>query len=724
MNLCKDSISTYLDAVFGYLDGWIALRAFPEVGGKTSEPPHCMWVKIDDETKDKVFNFAKWADGECAACYLIPGVVSEQGKASAADVIATQVILIDIDTADTESKLKHLVKYIGQPTLIIESGGITEEGNAKLHAYWKLSEPAEGNDLQTALLLRKQIAEKVGGDSHFASAHQPIRIAGSVYHKHGKSKLVAIRSHNETEYHLDDLKEAIENMPAMEGITVPEKPDLLDFNDKHDIENVLTTPVREGGKDDWSRFEGISRVIGYWIRRYHDGVTTHEKAWEEICSYNESCIRPPWSEKRLSEETNRIWKKHLEKHGNPQETIQEEPSFLNLKEWHAENYSGEAPKQEFLVSGTFPMGVVSILAAMGDTGKGMLTLNLALQVATFEKGLFELSPRPISFGNEVQQFGTAVIFTAEDDKNEVHRRLTRLDPGRNYLKEPERLIIIPLPNAGGTFPLIASGKEGVESTDEFELVKEQLLEISDLKLVVFDPLASFIHADVNADPAAGSFATGLLASLAAETGASVIIPHHMRKPSGGKPITTAEQARDAIRGTSALVDGVRCAYAIWSASKEHQDTVFKSLKENFRQNAVFQGGIVKSNSPADRTLRTYLRNDAGLLVDVTYELKSETLPIEELREVLVSAITKSSENGHPFTHTGGSGVFKQRNRLPEIFHNIARHKLETVVQELLNEGILVKGRASGSKEEKWLDIPAGPFAMGEGEFKEGAEVSV
>ena len=43
--------------------------------------------------------------------------------------------------------------------------------------------------------------------------------------------------------------------------------------------------------------------------------------------------------------------------------------------------------------------------------------------------------------------------------------------------------------------------------------------------MVFDPLASFIHADVTSDPAAGSFATGLLASLATETGAAVIVAH-------------------------------------------------------------------------------------------------------------------------------------------------------------------------------------------------------
>ena len=44
-----------------------------------------------------------------------------------------------------------------------------------------------------------------------------------------------------------------------------------------------------------------------------------------------------------------------------------------------------------------------------------------------------------------------------------------------------------------------------------------------------------------------------------------------------------------------------------------------------------------------------------------------------------------------------------------------------MVQDLLNESVLVKGKASGSKEDKWLDVPDGPFAKGVGEFVLGAD---
>jgi len=402
--------------------------------------------------------------------------------------------------------------------------------------------------------------------------------------------------------------------------------------------------------------------------------------------------------------------------------VRPEKGSLDLNDWQATRYAGDAPEQRFLVEGSFPMGVVSILAAMGDTGKGMMTLDLALSVATGKARSVSVSPEPMAFGGPVREFGTAVIFTAEDDQGEVHRRLQRLDPKEHRLEQSERLIVVPLPNAGGPIPLVVSGKDGPEITPQFRMLHDQIMRLRDLKLVVFDPLASFIHADVTSDPAAGSFATGLLASLATETGAAVMVAHHMRKPQGNRPISTVEQARDAVRGTSAIVDGVRMVYALWPAPEDHQGYVLKALDEPYVRNAVFQGAVVKANGPADRTIRTYLRAPTGLLVDVSVRLRESRLPAHELTDVLVAAIARAAEDGHPYTHTGGTGLFKQRHRLPTMFHDMGRNRIEALVQDLLNARppVLVKGMAEGSKELKWLDVPTGPFAQGVGQFIHGA----
>jgi len=390
----------------------------------------------------------------------------------------------------------------------------------------------------------------------------------------------------------------------------------------------------------------------------------------------------------------------------------------SLFNWGPERFSGKAPEQKFLVQGTIPMKCVTILAAMGDTGKGMLTLDLALKVATHNKKTGSIVP-PMSLGGALLEFGTAVIYTAEDDQAEIHRRLERLDPEGK--RANSYLFVVPLPNAGGPIPLVTVTKTGPVESEQFRQIKAELLSVQDLKMVVFDPMSSFIHADINADPAAGSFATGMLASLASETGAAVIVCHHLRKPANGRQITSAEQARDAIRGTSAIVDGMRNSIVLWPASEDVQKRVFKTLHEKKRHNAVFQGAVVKANGPADRAIKTFVRNEIGLLEDLTERLHYHTKKDDELENALIEGIKRSAINGHPFSHYGSTGVYNQRERLPSPFHEIGKHKMQQLVQALLNAGRLVKGRAQGSKENKWLDVQGGPFAIGDGKFRLGAD---
>ncbi|MBC6686661.1 hypothetical protein H9I48_05605 [Wolbachia pipientis] len=106
-----------------------------------------------------------------------------------------------------------------------------------------------------------------------------------------------------------------------------------------------------------------------------------------------------------------------------------------------------------------------------------------------------------------------------------------------------------------------------------------------------------------------------------------------------------------------------------------------------------------------------------MLEDISEQINAIKFSNEELKNILIHYIKLSAQEGHPFTHTGGPGVFQQRHRLPAAFHGVSRHRLERLAQELLNERKIVKGMATNSKEDKWLDIKTGSFARGEGEFK-------
>ena len=317
-----EQIAVFLDVVFGYCEGWAPLRGFVDKGQGIAGRPHNVWVEVDGSLLEKAISFAGWAAREGAAFYVVPGTVAEAGKAKAADVRQMQTVLVDLDAGDIPAKLDHLILHLGEPTLIVESGGRTADGIDKLHVWWRLSEPAEAEDIALLCRLRGDIAVKVGGDTHFRSAHQPIRLAGSVYHKGGFTRLVTIRRHSpRAEVHLRDFAELVDAMPPLAGVGCEPGP----ATEKPSIKDILTTPVREGGEDDWTRFQGASAAIGHYVRMAHEGRMSRDEAWEAICQYNAAQLRPCWPLERLASEAQRLWRLHEERHGPALERLSAQP---------------------------------------------------------------------------------------------------------------------------------------------------------------------------------------------------------------------------------------------------------------------------------------------------------------------------------------------------------------------------------------------------------------
>jgi hypothetical protein len=368
----------------------------------------------------------------------------------------------------------------------------------------------------------------------------------------------------------------------------------------------------------------------------------------------------------------------------------------------------------WLVRPTIPLGVPGMIAAMGDAGKSGLLLELALRVTTGE------SPTELQiFGGQVVELGTAVFVTAEDNKASVRRRLHALDPfAQRRRMAPGKLLIAALPSLGGAFGLVRQDGRGLERTDQFTAILDQLRAIPDLRLVVFDPLQAFVHADVNAAPEAAQFFCTALAEVAATTGATVVTAHHMRKPS--TPPKTPEEAREAIRGTTALIDGLRFAYAIWATDQDDARRLLKEISRPYEPNAVFRGAIVKSNEPALREVRTLVRSSTtGVLQDLTDRLKVVRKFSDDELAALVAGIGDAAKDGRPLCRHGQNGIYARREILPSSLQKTGRDTLEEMASHLLSEGRIVQALASGTTT-KWLDVPDGPFARGEGTFAAGS----
>jgi hypothetical protein len=193
----------------------------------------------------------------------------------------------------------------------------------------------------------------------------------------------------------------------------------------------------------------------------------------------------------------------------------------------------------------------------------------------------------------------------------------------------------------------------------------------------------------------------------------------MTKGTAEKPIATPEQARDKIRGTSAIVDGVRAAYCLWMPDRSQSKRICETLNMDWSPNRVFYGAVVKSNGPADRSVKTFVRNDNGLLEVMDDTLRAVDNTHQQALEILISDIKMAAENGRPFQQTGRGGLYARREELSPEIRGYGKAKLYSMSQELLEGKKIGKAKAKGSNTPIWLDVEGGPFQMGCGVFEDG-----
>ena len=389
---------------------------------------------------------------------------------------------------------------------------------------------------------------------------------------------------------------------------------------------------------------------------------------------------------------------------------------LDIFAWKSSRFVGEPESTEYLVDGVIEAGIPGMVAAMGEVGKSFSLLELSRRIA------FGSSPlAPPIFGGRVVQEGTAVFITGEDDARAMHRRLAAIDPkGARHAEKGDKLIVVPMPSAVGAIkPFWRHDKsKGPMETEDWLRLVEQLASIPDLKSVVIDPLQLFAAVPLNEDPAAGQFVCGSVATVAAHLKANIFFAHHMKK--SGKDILNLADARDAVRGTTALVDGVRLAYGLWYGPEQKSRQICKAIGVEYSPNRIVTGGVIKANGAARRILSTYSRNDSGLLVDVTSRLGAAAPDQGSLRAALIVAVEAAATSGQPFTKTGAAGLYANRDRLPYELRSLSKHRIEQLAAEVVESGNIVTCLADGTIP-KWLDVPDGAFAMGNGVFRKGAK---
>lgn len=307
-------ISKFIDIVFGYLDGHVPVRLLAETG-TPGKPPLAFTVPCS-RLSAELGQRAGTAAMKSQAVFVVPGAVAEGRSGKAEDILSTGVLLIDLDNGDIAQKRAHLERHLGAASMIVASGGHTEDGQHKLHLYWRLTEPAQGDDLERIRALRENIAVLAGGDPSFRSLHQPIRVAGTIHGKSGRPSLARIEATTAAEYELDDLEERMAAMPSIARAS----PSPLKFDDGKKVQaaaDLSTRKIRAGAVDDLTRFEALSKFIGHWLRNVRLGHCPLDEAWTAVVEYNAASISPPWDERRLRYEFDALHRRDLVNHPPP-----------------------------------------------------------------------------------------------------------------------------------------------------------------------------------------------------------------------------------------------------------------------------------------------------------------------------------------------------------------------------------------------------------------------
>ena len=379
----------------------------------------------------------------------------------------------------------------------------------------------------------------------------------------------------------------------------------------------------------------------------------------------------------------------------------------DLKHFLSTRLVGPAPAEKFLVDSTYTMGAAHLLAADGGLGKGMLTLELAAHIS----GNSLLST---FCGRNILQHGKALIIAAEDTQDDHHRRIESLG-----LEVNDNLYLMELPNCSGGSSLFSPVKSGGYTCNPlWEVLRQQIIDLQ-FTFVVFDPLSALVDIDIDLDNVGAAFIGRHISALAQQSGACILICHHVNKNSSKERSGT----RGDIRGVTGLVNAVRSASLLWEIKEKEAIDICEKIHISYEIEKIVSFRSVKGNFKRNRSADILLRNDNGQLISITEKLKDPNQYNEtELENLLLSIISRRAEDLQPYQMTGKNGLFLRRSKMPEPLNTLSKRKLESIGESLLDKKLIVKCVKPGQTSYNWLDVPDGKVAKGEfEELKAGAE---
>ncbi|MGQ0511546.1 MAG: AAA family ATPase [Betaproteobacteria bacterium] len=514
------------------------------------------------------------------------GLVHKGAKTcrTAANVVRVRAVFVDLDGAP----LAPVVDADTPPQIVVESSP------AKWHAYWLVSDcpPEAFRALQAGL------AARFNGDTAVVDLPRVLRLPGFV---HQKSEPFTVRLAE------PPAKAADVRVPYM----IAELQRLIAVPDAS-VSAPATVPGTRTGEDpgdvigrsfsDGQRTQHLVQLAGRYFAKGLglDEVTALARGWN-------SRNTPPLDDEKVVSTCASMQQTHLRKHPASQPAAQggEVIELFPIADARVERFiANPPPPRRWLLKECLPRGKVGALIAPGGTGKSQFLLQLAVSVATGEPFL----------GLEIDEPGGVLCLFAEDDEDEIHRRLhniTQQFSRRSDLDAeffPRLKANLHLKSMVGRDNLMTSAdrvSREVTPTNYAERLLLAVREIPDIKLIVIDPGSRFRGGDENTAQDTTRFIE-VLELVVRRTGANLLVAHHANKGS----MSGGDQGQGSQRGSSAFSDGVRWQLNLsYLSDKEMQEYAIRSDEKRLYLTAT----VVKNNYGPPGVGVLLRRGEEGLL---------------------------------------------------------------------------------------------------------------
>lgn len=334
----------------------------------------------------------------------------------------------------------------------------------------------------------------------------------------------------------------------------------------------------------------------------------------------------------------------------------------------SELVSRPPPAREWAIDRLVPAGTVTLLVGDGGAGKTTLALQLAAAVSAGGQVL----------GRRASP-GGAIVFTAEDDRAELHRRVAAVAKAASLRPEQlSRLKIV----MGAELDDPALAREGNRNELEWTPLYASLLDqiaVDNPSLIVVDPLSEVFQADENNRKQVARF-VGQIRRVAQRSGSAVILLGH---PS-----------------ISGAADGTgRSGSTAWGGAVRHRLFMERVTADpDTRKLRVTKSNLAPLGDPI------FLRWREGVFEHVSEPTDAERAgELARARGALLAVLTRLTSMGRTLSPSHG------RNFLPTIAareheaRGLTKEVLEAAMRDLLASGV-IRAEKSGPRSRQRAEL--------------------